>query len=395
MIYLTPYIKDFNRHNSSTDLIIYGKMKILEIIPQLGSGGAERFTVDLCNELVKMGHDVSLIQFFPLDKPEYAFYLHELNSKVNIISLNKKNGLDISLYGKLLNLIKKIKPDIVHSHVRAIFYLPLAIVQLHKKIRFFHTVHSDAAKEALGSRLDIWIRKISFKKGFVKAITISPESKKSFEEYYGITAPIIYNGRNIPKNINISEEVKDIYSKLRVTSDTKILLNVAHIDKVKRQNVLARAVTELNNEGYDISLALVGREEDSETVEEIKKLENHRISILGARTNPLEFMKVADAFCLSSQYEGLPISLIESLGVGTIPICTPVGGIKNIITDGENGFLSTDLSEDSIKNAIIRFLSVDSAALASLKVNIKNTYQSFTMKDCAKAYESLFLKNSD
>lgn len=230
--------------------------------------------------------------------------------------------------------------------------------------------------------------------GFVKAITISPESRKSFEEYYGITAPMIYNGRNIPKDISICDDVKGIYNKLRVTPNTKIILNVAHIDKVKRQNILARAITALNNEGYDISLALVGREEDSEIVNEIRKLGNPRINILGARTNPLEFMKAADAFCLSSQYEGLPISLIESLGVGTIPICTPVGGIKNLIIDGENGFLSTDLSEESIKNAIIRFLSVDNTQIDALKANITKTYQSFTMKDCAKAYESLFLKNS-
>lgn len=369
-------------------------MKILEIIPNLGSGGAERFTVDLCNEFASQGHDVQLVVLFPLDNPSHSFYLHEVDSRVQIISLNKKMGLDLSIYYKLSNVIRDFKPAVVHSHVRALFYLPFSVLRFHNKIKFFHTVHSDAAKEALGSNLDVWIRRIGFKKNYIKAITISPESRQSFEKYYGITAPMIYNGRNIPKDISICDDVKGIYNKLRVTPNTKIILNVAHIDKVKRQNILARAITALNNEGYDISLALVGREEDSEIVNEIRVLGNPRINILGARTNPLEFMKAADAFCLSSQYEGLPISLIESLGVGTIPICTPVGGIKNLIIDGENGFLSTDLSEESIKNAIIRFLSVDNTQIDALKANINKTYQSFTMKDCAKAYESLFLKNS-
>ena len=120
------------------------------------------------------------------------------------------------------------------------------------------------------------------------------------------------------------------------------------------------------------------------------RLDNPRIAILGVRTNPLEFMKGADAFCLSSQYEGLPISLIEALGVGTIPICTPVGGIRNLIIDGENGFLTSDLSEKAIKEAIIRFLSMDTSSLQTLKTNISNTYKSFTMSNCAQAYESQF-----
>ena len=58
-----------------------GKMKILEIIPQLSSGGAERFVVDLCNELVKQ-NDVVLLLFF--DLKEFGFYYQDLSPKVHI-----------------------------------------------------------------------------------------------------------------------------------------------------------------------------------------------------------------------------------------------------------------------------------------------------------------------
>ena len=50
-------------------------MRIVEIIPQLSSGGAERFVVDLCNELSKR-HEVSLIVFY--DIIEHGFYVNEL-----------------------------------------------------------------------------------------------------------------------------------------------------------------------------------------------------------------------------------------------------------------------------------------------------------------------------
>ena len=64
-------------------------MKILEIIPQLSSGGAERFVVDLSNDL-SLRHDVVLIVGFTL-VGETSFYLSEVSERVEIISLNKKN----------------------------------------------------------------------------------------------------------------------------------------------------------------------------------------------------------------------------------------------------------------------------------------------------------------
>lgn len=365
-------------------------MRILEIIPQLDSGGAERFTVDLCNELVLKGHQVRLLLFFPIDNPKYTFYLPELNPNVEVVSLNKGLGFELSTYKRVADEIKSFHPDVVHSHVRGLFYLPLAIWRYHKQIKFFHTVHNDAQKEALGSKLDVWIRRFFFKKNWVQAVTISPESADSFKKFYGIEAPMIYNGRNIDADITISPEVAGIFQQVRITDNTKVIVNVAHIDRVKRQDILARAITDLNKEGYDVSLVLVGRIGDDAVAEQIKRLDNPRIHIMGARTNPLEFMKSADAFCLSSQYEGLPISLIEALGVGTIPICTPVGGIKNLITDGHNGFLSSDISEEAIYSVIKRFLNADQSTIDGIRLNLPATYSDFTMTKCATLYEELF-----
>ncbi len=67
-------------------------------------------------------------------------------------------------------------------------------------------------------------------------------------------------------------------------------------------------------------------------------------------TIPLEYLKMGDAYALCSSYEGMPISLIEAIGVGCIPVCTPVGGIVDVVHNGENGFLVTV----SVKNLITK-----------------------------------------
>ena len=52
-------------------------MKILQVIPHLGSGGAERFVVDLSNELSKQGHEVVLLTFYDLEG-KYGFYKNDI-----------------------------------------------------------------------------------------------------------------------------------------------------------------------------------------------------------------------------------------------------------------------------------------------------------------------------
>ena len=84
-------------------------MKIVQFIPSLNSGGAERFVIDLSNSLAS-NHKVHL--FTLLDINEYGFYKNDLSDNVEIISLNKKLGVDLLLPFKIFRELFKIKPDI-------------------------------------------------------------------------------------------------------------------------------------------------------------------------------------------------------------------------------------------------------------------------------------------
>ena len=114
--------------------------------------------------------------------------------------------------------------------------------------------------------------------------------------------------------------------------------------------------------------------------------------ILGERMNPLEYLKEADAFALSSEYEGMPISLIEALAVGAIPVCTPVGGIPNAIVDGKNGFLSHDASETAYYEALKRFLTTDNDILRQMSENARESFSAYSMEECSKKYQQLYSK---
>lgn len=362
-------------------------MKIFEIIPQLSSGGAERFTIDLCNEL-STKHEVTLIVLHSVEK--FGFYADELASNVRLVSMDKRMGFDMSLLFRLWRLIKKEKPDVVHTHLNGIIYISLSAA-INRRVVYCHTVHNTADKES-NSFVCRVVRRLLFKTRLSTPITISEESQRSFLDYYGIDAPLIDNGRNVPADLALSASVVDEFKKYRRTDKTRVLVCLARMYPVKRHTLLAKVTARLYAEGYDFTVLAIGSTSQIDIVEEVKGLKSDNFYILGERKNPLEYLKAADAYALCSSYEGLPISLIEALGVGAVPVCTPVGGIVNLVHDGENGILAAGLEEDDYYNAMKRFLDLDDEALCAMSKKAKESYAPFSMTECAQKYVSLFEK---
>lgn len=350
-------------------------MKILHIIPTLGGGGAERFVVDLVNELA-ITHEVCLCTLYALDRDEYRFFRDELSDRVKHVSLNKQPGLDVVLFKSIHKLLTQLKPDVVNTHLASINYvLPSAFFS--KRTRFFHTIHSDAVFE-IKHPLELKTRKAFYRRGKIQPITISEQSQKSFRKLYQLNNDVlIQNGRKLQEG-NPSDDVYHEVQSYKLSPDTLVLLNVGRFVALKRQFLLANIVDELVADGHDLSLLFIGdynNDEGKGIKENIKHLSNNRIHLLGPKNNVLDYLACADAFCIASDNEGLPISLLEALSKGCIPISTPVGGMTNIVTSNI-GFLAKDLSKDAYKVALLDYIS--SLDKASIK------------KNCAKLFADQF-----
>ena len=110
-----------------------------------------------------------------------------------------------------------------------------------------------------------------------------------------------------------------------------------------------------------------------------------KIYFLGEKNNVGDYLLFSDAFCLTSFYEGLPISLLEALSCGVTPICTSVGGIPDVIKDNQTGYLS-DINVDSYYNAIQRFINKKIPRDNLIEYFNKN----FSITVCAEKYEQVF-----
>jgi len=364
-------------------------MKILEVILSLKDAGAERFVVDLSNEFHLQNHETIVLSFYEI-KEEF-FLKNELNPKIKLQSVNKQLGLDFKILPKLYKLIREEKPDIIHTHMLTLNYI-LLIKLIIWKLKIVHTVHNDAYKEA-----SWFVRKLRwgfYKIKFVTPVTISKASKESYLKAYKIDPPLIDNGTRRIKKSGQFKQVVTIYQEIIDNPDEIILVNIARITEQKNQVMLVEVVNELNNSGYNLNLFILGGVRDYEIKMKIEKIKTERIHLLGSLQNATDYLFIADFFCLSSKWEGMPITLIESFSSGCIPVCTPVGGINNMIQHEKNGFIANSPNKEAYCGALIQAINVlkyDKKRLKDIKQNCKITFEKYySINNCANNYFKLF-----
>ena len=356
-------------------------MKILHFHKSLGAGGIESMVCNLANEMSKT-QDVTVGTIF-LPNSNDLFYnkLHPGVKKINLGKTDDTTKPFKEIY-KAYSAIKKGHYDIVHIHGYFYYYL-LAIWLLHRKVTFFYTLHSDAFHESPPWDLKLMrIKRMFFRKGWMKAITISPASQQSFIALYGCPSAMITNGIASPE---ISDSISIIDSG-KITEQTKVFINAGRVCEAKNQVMLCRVFDRLIKIGFDVQLYIAGGIQDKQIYSEMSPYFSDRIIFLDEVNNVPSLMAKADGMCLSSIYEGLPVVILEALATGCIPICTPVGGCADVITDGVNGFLSESTDEGSYYSTITRFLSIPENELESIKKQAVKSFDKYNISKTTDSY---------
>lgn len=358
-------------------------MRILQIIPTLDIGGAENFVVELSIAIKKLGYICDVLTLY--DVPSDNFLKKRLISNdISVYSLGKRPGFDIRIYKLLNKFLSRYKYNVVHTHVAAVKYIVHAAI-FNRKIKYFVTIHSEARREA-GTSIDKWSRQILFKYKLCCPVTISSESKKSFEDFYGFTTHLIPNG--------VSQYSPNHLDSIRDNDEQIVFVHVASCQPIKNQKLLFEAFRKLTETGVNVKLLWLGNIHNKNLFESLSQYFSSNIHHLGVVSNVRDYLANADAMCLSSKMEGMPMSIIEAFSVGCIPICTPVGGCKNMIQDGINGFLSKDLEIESYYLKLKQFCSLSKEERTDIKNNALNSFDKYSIEECAKKYIELYLSRN-
>ena len=144
-------------------------------------------------------------------------------------------------------------------------------------------------------------------------------------------------GAKCKSPIMTSDEVRG-----QIGAEGKFLLSfVGELSGRKNQAFLLAAVERLKRDIPSILLCLVGdggaKDELIERARELDIEEN--VAFVGPRANPCDFIRASDVYVSASKIEGMPFNIIEALGTDTPIVASDIKGHRDLIKDGENGFL--------------------------------------------------------
>jgi len=361
-------------------------LKIVHVIYALIQGGAEKFVVDLSNKLSE-NHEVYIIT---LRANSSDLFNKKLNDKVKFINFPISNGFRLKDIYRLNKFIDTLEPDIIHTHLQVVFYFLLRNI-CRKKGVIFHTIHNDASFDA-SKKYQFLIRKFFYKTNLIIPLTISNESQNSYREYYNLNnSEVIYNGCSKPIKTDNFNEIKKQINSLKFNSDDLVFIHLSRFaENQKQHSVLINAFNRIRSNFNNVILLIIGQGYETKEAEFLKEIAKEGIFFLGEKNNVGNYLYLSDVFCLSSRFEGLPISLLEALSCGCIPICTPVGGIKDIIQEEKTGYLSSDISEESYYQALKKYLKNPN----KIRKNelIEYFTENYSIEKCSNKHENIYLK---
>jgi glycosyltransferase involved in cell wall biosynthesis len=364
------------------------RLRIAHLIYSPAVGGSEMIAADICARL-----DRSIFEPLVLFMYQAQGLMPEILSQRNIATYNLKQTRVKRLFGPLLlyKTLVGLRIDILHVH-----HVPL----WHKiwrptKLAKIPVILTEHAKYSISrsNKLQEACR------GAAKTVSCFTAVSKDLKDYFvkEINIPeesirVIPNGVDIfrfapgPRNGVLRDLLPDEFSG-------KVLISVGRLTEAKDQSTLLSTIEILKKQGRNIYLIMVGDGEMRASLEEeiAQKELIHCVHLAGSRSDVPELLRGADAFVLSSKREGLPMSILEAMAAGLPVIATKVGGIPEVVKDGENGVLVPPQDQNSLANAICRVLD-DSKFAAKLgrgaRISIEENY---SIKNITEAYSELYL----
>ena len=354
-------------------------MKIVQVMPEFDLAGAETMCENLIYELLKLGHEVIVISMY-----DYNSAITERLEKagVDVRYLGKKPGLDISMIYKFFCLFRRLHPDVIHTHRYCAQYAVPAAVIAGVKHRV-HTVHNVAQKE--NSKYARRLNGYFFKHCHVIPVALSELIRKTIVEEYHIEngqIPVIFNGINKSKC-----KPKEDFS---VNGKFKIL-HIGRFSEQKNHMGLIGAFKVFHNKYPESELWLIGDGEKKREIEQYVKVNNliNDVKFLGLQSNVYEHLREADIFALPSNYEGIPMTLIEAMGTALPIVATAVGGVPDMLDQNSAQLVSVD--EKEIAVAFEKYYL--SEELRKLHGNSAlKLVDCFSSEAMAKKYEKIYLQ---
>ena len=329
-------------------------MKILFVINDLASGGAQRVFINLLEKIYDK-EDV-YIDILLIDKS--GVYLKNIPDSINIKYLysshqNNKLLFPVKWINRKINrfLMKYFTNVIYRLKVKEKYDLEISYIESdaaiflgNSKKKFDTTkrigwIHTDLQKNKIGEHYERALEKMDYLVAVSKTAKVSASQVLNFDDNKILTVNNIIDG---DKLIKLSEE------KIDFVKNGKIILAVGRLAKEKGFERLIKVFKKLEKKYNIWQLLIIGEGPEKNKLEGLISELNleKKVKLLGFKENPYPYFKLADIVVLSSYAEGLPTVLSEAILLNKPIISTNCSGVNEILLGGSLGIICENNEED-------------------------------------------------
>ncbi len=350
-------------------------MKIVHVITRLARGGSEENTITSCAHQARRGHEVHLF-YGPDDLAEDV-----LKSIGNDVRLQPVSSLrhkinpwhDLRGLAELYGLLKRLRPDVVHTHVSKAGILGRFAARLAGVPHVVHGVHIlPFSNVGMAARIAFLAAEHLAALCTGVFIHVSEGTRNAYRrEGIGKNRPhdVVHSGMHVARFMDAAPP-ENWRAMLRVAAGApkpKVILMLAAFEPRKRQSAFLDGFARAAKAGDDIRLVLAGGGQDR------KKLEDKiaalglggRVVLLDHDPQPEKLVALADLGVLASEREGLPRVVVQYLAGKRPCVVNGLEGIGEIVRDDMNGRIVRSPRAEDVAKAAVDVLK-DAATLARL-----------------------------
>ena len=317
------------------------KRQIIISIGSLQSGGAERVVCEISAMYADYFQEVVILTW--IDLPQF----YQIDARVRIVCAEKESGFSSRFRQSLWvrKFVKREKPDVFLSFLMP-FNMLIIVTLAFTKINVVVCERQDPSKVKTP-----FLRGVrNFLYHFVSRIEVQTKEGKRY-----FPSSLQHKIYVIPNPNHITREQRDYCQSC--PKDNRIV-TVGRLIAAKNHLLLIDAFTEVLAKYPDYRLDIYGEGEMQPVLEEkiISTGVKEHIHLCGRTTDVPSAIASARIFVLSSNVEGMPNSLMEAMALGIPCVATDVSGVRDLITDKENGYVVPVGDRDALINAMLKLI---------------------------------------
>lgn len=317
-------------------------------------GGLEKFFLTLAKECISRGHRFTCIWEKTPASMQFLTDFEATGAKSIVISANNRR---FAFVLELTRWLRRERCDLLHTHFNPAAILALTAAKLAGVPLTFNTIHSGLKQEDVGKlgiryklpvKIRCWLSHRVFTVSKVvkeQFLTLGLDEKKAIVHYLGVPAA----------NCSVSRE--QMRHQMDIKDNELIIVCVAFHSPIKGVDVLLKALKAITAETPEVKLIEVGGSLFPQETEELRMLSDElglkeRVIWLGQRDDVLTILQCGDIYCQPSRSEGLGIAILEAMSVGLPVVASNVGGIPEVVEDGNTGILVKPESLQELAGAL-------------------------------------------